>query len=112
VPDGDAQFLAAAKSVLWEITRRGKYAATMNKILQPVLLLHGARDKLVSVRAAQALAAAHPHWTYVEGPGQGHTPMLDDPDWVADNMLRWLDANPEMVRRATTAPDASTAANG
>ncbi|NNG38153.1 alpha/beta hydrolase [Flexivirga sp. ID2601S] len=110
VPDGDAQFLAAAKSVLWEITRRGKYAATMNKILQPVLLLHGARDKLVSVRAAQGLAAAHPQWTYVEGAAQGHTPMLDYPEWVADNMLRWLDQHPEMARRASAPSTAGPAA--
>lgn len=89
IPDGDAQFLAAAKSVLWQLARRRRLAATMRAVTQPVLLLHGDRDQLINVRSARALAAANPTWTYVEGAGQGHTPMLDAPEWVATSILEW-----------------------
>ncbi|WP_446665910.1 alpha/beta fold hydrolase [Flexivirga sp. B27] len=100
----DAQYLAATKSVLWQLLRRGKFARTMHHIIQPVLLLHGAHDRLVHVRTARALAEAHPHWSYVEGADQGHAPMLDYPDWVADNVLSWVDAHPAMTsRRALSA---------
>jgi len=100
VGNTDAQYLSATKSLLWQLFRRGRYARTMQRILQPVLLLHGAQDRLVHVRTARALAAANPHWSYVEGAAQGHTPMLDYPDWVADQVLGWVDAHPAMGGRA------------
>lgn len=95
----DAQYLSATKSLLAQLFRRGRYARTMQRILQPVLLLHGAQDRLVHVRTARALAAANPHWSYVEGAEQGHTPMLDHPEWVADQVLDWVDAHPAMASR-------------
>ena len=101
IKDPDAQYLAATKSVLWQLLRRERYAKQMHRILAPVLLMHGAQDRLIHVRTARALAADHPHWSYVEGADKGHTPMLDHPDWVADEILDWLDAHPGM---ATTAP--------
>jgi len=102
----DAQHLAATRSLLWQLARRDRYAATMDRILQPVLLLHGARDRLIHVGTARSLAAAHPHWTYVEGADKGHTPMLDYPDWVADEVLAWMDRQPAMMRRVTPAATA------
>lgn len=90
----DAQYLAATRSLLWQLTRRHRYAATMDRVMQPVLLLHGAQDRLIHVGTARTLAAAHPHWSYVEGADKGHTPMLDYPDWVADEVLSWLDRIP------------------
>lgn len=99
IVDADAQYLAATKSVLWTLLRRVRYARTMDRIEQPVLLMHGAKDKLIHVRTARALAAAHPRWTYVEGADQGHTPMLDYPDWVVEQVLSWVDANPSMASR-------------
>lgn len=100
IVDADAQYLAATKSTLWQLLRRVRYAQTMDKILAPVLLMHGARDRLIHVRTARALAAGHPHWTYVEGADKGHTPMLDYPDWVAEEILSWVDAHPAMVARS------------
>ncbi|WP_158607672.1 alpha/beta fold hydrolase [Flexivirga caeni] len=100
VAHADAQHVAATRSLLWQLARRDRFAATMHRILQPVLLLHGARDRLINVGSARALAAAHPHWSYVEGADKGHTPMLDYPDWVAEQLLAWLDARPGLVRKA------------
>lgn len=106
VGNTDAQYLASTKSLLWQLFRRRKYAQTMRRITQPVLLLHGAQDRLVHVRTARALAAANPHWTYVEGADKGHTPMLDYPDWVAEQVLSWVDANPAMAARGAVSAGA------
>lgn len=102
----DAQHVAATRSLLWQLFRRDRYAAAMDRILQPVLLMHGARDRLIHVGTARALAAAHPHWTYVEGADKGHTPMLDYPDWVAEQLLAWLDSQPALTRKVTLARSA------
>ncbi|WP_188836214.1 alpha/beta fold hydrolase [Flexivirga endophytica] len=99
VGNTDAQYLSATKSLLWQLFRRGRFAQQMHRIIQPTLLLHGAQDRLVHVRTARALAAAHPHWTYVEGADKGHTPMLDHPEWVADEILRWADSHPAAIAR-------------
>lgn len=57
----------------------------------PVLLLVGARDRLVdpqcSHRVAQAWNAA-----LAEHPAAGHDLPLDDGPWVAQQVRRWLDA--------------------
>lgn len=103
IREADAQHLAATRSLLWELFRRDRYARTMNRILQPVLLMHGARDRLIHVGTARSLAAAHPHWTYVEGADKGHTPMLDYPDWVAEEILAWADSHESMTRKTSLA---------
>lgn len=108
IVDADAQYLAATKSTLWHLLRRVRYAQTMDRILAPVLLMHGARDRLVHVRTARALAAGHPHWTYVEGADKGHTPMLDYPDWVAGEILSWVDAHPVMVARSAAQAESAS----
>lgn len=103
IEQADAQHLVATRSLLWQLLRRQRYAATMDRILQPVLLIHGARDRLIHVGTARSLAAAHPHWTYVEGADKGHTPMLDYPEWVADEVLTWMDRHAAIMRRLTPA---------
>ena len=99
-PSGDAAFATAARSLLLQFARRGQYSRTMHQILQPVLLLHGDRDQLINVKSARALAARHPGWTYAEGKGLGHTPFLDFPEWTAQEIFAWLDANPQIDQRA------------
>lgn len=85
-------FLAAAHTTLLHGVRRRDYAKHSTAVATPVLLLHGDRDRLVNVGTARLLARRHPEWSYVEGAGIGHTPMLDRPDWVAGNILEWTRA--------------------
>lgn len=92
-------FLAAAHTTLLHGVRRRDYAKHSAAIATPVLLLHGDQDRLVNVGTARALAARHPEWTYVEGAGVGHTPMLDRPEWVTQHILDWA-----ADRESTTAP--------
>lgn len=92
-PEADATFLAAARSVVTTVLRRPAYARLLDTIRCPVLLLHGAHDRLVNVTAARAAARAHPEWTYAEGGDLGHCPMFEDPEWVRDHILAFSRGN-------------------
>jgi pimeloyl-ACP methyl ester carboxylesterase len=89
-PDIDAHFLAAARSLMVVLARRGSYLAAMKAIRVPVLLLHGEKDRLVPVRASRAVAAANPSWRFAVAPDVGHVPQLEDPVWTAGHILDWL----------------------
>ncbi|NML45476.1 alpha/beta hydrolase [Ramlibacter sp. G-1-2-2] len=54
----------------------------------PTLLLASTRDRLVSVECSRRLARA---WNVPlrEHPSAGHDLPLDDPQWVADAIIRW-----------------------
>ena len=56
----------------------------------PVLLLHGEKDRLVSIGAARAVAAANPSWRFEVAPDVGHVPQLEVPAWTAGHILDWL----------------------
>lgn len=99
-------FLAAARSVVLTGLRAPSYQRLLGGLTQPVLLLHGDKDKLVSVKAARAAAQRHPSWTYAEGHDLGHCPMFEDPEWVRDQIVGWLGAQgllPDEAERARRA---------
>ena len=89
-PDIDKQFLVAARSLMGIMARRSSYQATMAAIRVPVLLLHGEKDRLVTLGASRAAAAANPSWRLEVAPNVGHVPMLEVPDWTAARILEWL----------------------
>jgi pimeloyl-ACP methyl ester carboxylesterase len=84
-------FLAATRSLLRVLSRRGTYNAMMAGIDVPVLLIGGEADRLVPVAAMRQAAARNPQWESVMLPGVGHTPQLEVPDAVADAIRGWLD---------------------
>jgi pimeloyl-ACP methyl ester carboxylesterase len=88
-----AEFVLATRSLLWTLARRRRYSALMRRILVPVLLLHGEKDRLVAVASARAAAKAHPSWRYEEAPDVGHVPQLEVPGWTAGHILDWLDSD-------------------
>jgi pimeloyl-ACP methyl ester carboxylesterase len=92
---GAAQgFVEAARSLIGTIVRSRRYWTAMRGIDVPVLLLHGTRDRLVPVRAALRAARRNPSWRLRIHPDAGHVPQLEDPQWVADQLLPWLDGLP------------------
>ena len=91
VPGQEAAFLEAARSLMQVLARPRWYWALMAKVRAPVLLIHGAKDRLVPVRAARNAAAAHPSWECVILPDIGHTPQLECPDVVLEHLIGWLD---------------------
>jgi len=89
-PDIDEHFLGAARSLVRMLARRSSYEAAMKAIRVPVLLLHGEKDRLVTVGASRAVAAANPSWRFEVAPDVGHVPQLEVPEWTAGRILDWL----------------------
>ncbi|MHB8796758.1 MAG: alpha/beta fold hydrolase [Candidatus Nanopelagicales bacterium] len=101
--DTDGELLSAARSLLFVIADRGKYAAMQRSIAAPVLLLHGDKDRLVPVASARAAARANPAWQYEEAADVGHVPQLEVPEWTAERILGWLAAQPGAAATAALA---------
>jgi pimeloyl-ACP methyl ester carboxylesterase len=91
MPAQNAAFLQAARSLLRVLARPQRYQALMKRLDLPVLLIHGDRDRLVPVAAARAVLAANPRWDSAILAGVGHTPQLEKPDAVAEQVTAWLD---------------------
>jgi pimeloyl-ACP methyl ester carboxylesterase len=90
VPNAEADLLLAARSLIWMLARRRRYAALLRALRMPVMLIHGDRDRLVPVRAARSVAAANPSWRFAIATGVGHVPMLEVPEWTAKHLHNWL----------------------
>ncbi|MGY1652830.1 alpha/beta fold hydrolase [Geodermatophilus sp. SYSU D01119] len=86
----DRAFLTAARSLLWILLDPRRYRGAMARVTAPVLLVHGDRDRLVSVEAARQAARDNPGWRYEELAGVGHVPQLQVPDRLAGLVLSWL----------------------
>lgn len=91
-PEVQRDFAAAARSVarMAGVRDGGRYRRVMRSVTCPVLLLHGARDRLVPVAAARAAARAHPAWSVVVLGGVGHVPQLEVPGQSARLIADWL----------------------
>jgi pimeloyl-ACP methyl ester carboxylesterase len=86
----DDSMLGAARSLMSVLARRRHYAAVLAGLQVPVLLLHGDRDRLVSVVSARAAAKANPAWRFEVAEGVGHVPQLEVAGWTAERILDWL----------------------
>ncbi|TWP52074.1 alpha/beta fold hydrolase [Lentzea tibetensis] len=93
VPGLNDAFLAAARSTVFAVSRRGPYFGAMAKLRMPVFLMSGDQDRLVNVASARYAARRHPHWRYDEFSGVGHVPQMEIPDVVSERLLDWLEAN-------------------
>jgi pimeloyl-ACP methyl ester carboxylesterase len=91
MPWADAAFLQGARSLLRLLRQPKAYAALLDRLDVPVLLLHGAADRQVPLAAAQKAAGRRPAWTFQVLPDAGHTPHVEVPDRAADAIIGWLD---------------------
>ena len=101
LPWTDATFLGAARSILKLLLRRPRFEEHLRRVRAPTLLMHGTRDRLVSIVNARAVARRREDFTFAELPTQGHTPMLEEPAEFVERVLGWT---------ATIAPPARPAA--
>jgi pimeloyl-ACP methyl ester carboxylesterase len=69
----------------------------MKTITAPVLLLHGDRDRLVSINVAKAGAREFPQWRFEIARDIGHVPMLEAAGWTADTILDWLEHDAKLL---------------
>ena len=80
--------------------RRGRFEEHLRRVRAPALLLHGTRDRLVSIVNARAVARRRDDFTFAELPTQGHTPMLEAPAEFVERVLAWTAALPPPERSA------------
>jgi pimeloyl-ACP methyl ester carboxylesterase len=76
-------------NALRQLLAAARYRAPSNRPATPLLVLTSARDALVDPRCSQALAR---RWgaAIAVHPEAGHDIPLDDPEWVAEQVRRWL----------------------
>jgi len=89
-PDVDAELIVAGRSLILVLARRRWLYALMGRITVPVLLLHGAKDRLVPIAAARAVAKRNPEWRFEVAEDVGHVPQLEAPGWTIDRIRDWL----------------------
>ena len=85
----------ATRSTLAHVVgpRRVRTWRALEAVPDPVLLIHGGQDRLLPVEASLRLAARRPTWTLRLHPPLGHTPMIDRPDVIADDIASWWQAS-------------------
>lgn len=85
----------ATRSTLAHVVgpRRLRTWRALEAVPDPVLLIHGGQDRLVPVEASLRLAARRPTWTLRLHPPLGHTPMIDRPDVIAEDIAAWWEAS-------------------
>ena len=80
MPWSDRALVQAARSLLKLVFRRQAYYRILPRVQAPAMILHGARDRLVPLAAAQELVRLRPDWHLEVLDGVGHVPMLETPD--------------------------------
>lgn len=85
-----AEFLTASRSLVRRLARPKRIRHDMQRITAPVLLLHGAQDRLVPLQAARAALKANPSWRLEVIADCGHVPQMEMPVETADRITRWL----------------------
>jgi pimeloyl-ACP methyl ester carboxylesterase len=89
--------LRAARSLLRLLSRHKAIQATFRRVTAPVLMLHGDRDRLVSINVAKATAREFPAWRFEIAEDIGHVPMLEAPDWTATQIFSWLEHDAKLL---------------
>ena len=86
--DGRHAFFRALRQLYGSDLER--MAVDYSAIRCPTIVLHAQRDRLISNRHAERLAAAIPGAQLVRIPRCGHFPQEECPDAVAEPLLRFL----------------------
>ncbi|MEG2029486.1 MAG: alpha/beta hydrolase [Janthinobacterium sp.] len=83
------QYPVSRRNALRQLQSAARFRAPDSRPAMPLLLLAGARDRLVDHRCTLRLAQAWQAPCMLH-PDAGHDLPLDDGDWVADAVLQWL----------------------
>jgi pimeloyl-ACP methyl ester carboxylesterase len=89
--------LRAARSMMRLLSRPQVLRRVFHRVAAPVLLLHGDRDRLVSINLAKASAREFPEWRFEIAEDIGHVPMLEAPDWTATQIVDWLEHDAKLL---------------
>lgn len=91
-PGSERTVVGVARSMLALLAVPGGYERTIRAVAAPALVLHGAEDRLVPVRAALAVGALRSDWAVRVLDGVGHVPQLEAASTVVEEVTRWLPA--------------------
>jgi len=92
-PAARAAYLATLRSVRRDFTVDAPdWRQVVGRIEQPVLIVHGHQDPVISMAHAQAAAAGLPRVETCFIDGCGHFPQLEHPALVADRLADFLHA--------------------
>ncbi|WP_435745556.1 alpha/beta fold hydrolase [Nocardioides sp. SYSU DS0663] len=81
-----ATFVEAARSVGLLVARAAAYRRTIASAAVPGMVVHGAVDRLVAPTALDQVAELQPDWRTALLSGVGHSPHLEAPDEVANQV--------------------------
>lgn len=101
-PWAQRSFLEGARSVVRAVLRPRAYSEILRRVAAPTLVVHGERDRLVSVVSARAVAR-RPGWSLEVLPDVGHLPMLEAPERFSVAVEGWLDGPGASAARAAAA---------
>lgn len=85
-------FVDSDRSIASYVLRPSRMRDLIHRVSQPVLLVHGTEDRLVSTGSARWSARQRPDWDFVQLDGIGHIPMLEAPDTFVPLVGNWIDA--------------------
>lgn len=92
LPYARSALLQASRSLMLLVGPRANLLwEAIDAVQAPTLLLHGARDRLVTAAGVAVVAQRRPDWTFVGYDDLGHVPMLEAPTRVGDDIRRWLE---------------------
>ena len=82
--------IEAARSLMELSGNEDEYLESVRKVTAPTLLLHGEKDRLIPLAAAEAVAKVRPDWTFEVFEDIGHVPQLEAPDRFVETVTGWL----------------------
>ena len=90
----------SAANALRQLVAAARFRGPLERAPAPLLVLAGARDRLVDPSCSERLAQAW-HAQLAVHPAAGHDLPLDDGPWVAERLREWLAAasRPDAARR-------------
>jgi pimeloyl-ACP methyl ester carboxylesterase len=91
--ESDRAFADAARSIVLSQVHSAPTDRLLHRVRAPTLVIHGARDRLVSPDAARRAGVERPDWRVALLDEVGHIPMLETPALFLSTLEAWLDAH-------------------
>lgn len=89
MPWAEQAFVDSGRSLAKVVAGRAGFRRAIHRIGCPVLVVHGAEDRLVQVESARWLAAERPDWQLEILHGVGHVPQIEAPDRFSAIVEQW-----------------------
>ncbi len=100
-PLGHAQsYLQASRSLFFHLAQRDVVEHWARQVRAPVLVVHGAEDRLVPAAASKWLAGVRPDFDVQILGDVGHVPQMEDARRFTDRVATWLGAQHSLGARA------------